>query len=77
MFCLLLFLGMLQPKAAWCWDLLVNMIIPVSYFVAFTVNYAVVDAPRYPITLIVLTISALIAAYAGAFASCFSQNAHP
>lgn len=78
MLCLLLFsftLGIAQPKAAWRWGVLMGLSIPISYFVAFAVNYRAVDPPRYPITLAVLIIPALVAAYGGAFASRLSQPA--
>ncbi len=77
MFCLLLFsftLGTLQPKAAWRWGVLMGLSLPASYFVGFAVNYRVVDPPRYPITLVILVIPALIAAYGGAFANRISQT---
>ncbi len=73
--CLLLFsftLGVCQPKAAWRWGLIMGLSIPVSYFVAFALNLRAVDAPRYPITLVVLVTPALIVAYAGAYASKLS-----
>jgi hypothetical protein len=76
MFCLLLFsftLGVAQPKAAWRWGLLMGLSLPLDYFVAFALNYRAVDDPRYPITLVILVIPALIAAYGGAFASRLSQ----
>ncbi len=76
MFCLLLFsftLGVCQPKAAWRWGVLVGLSLPVSYFLAFAVNLRTADPPRYPITLVVLVIPALIAAYIGAAASRMSQ----
>ncbi len=72
MFCLLLFsftLGVFQPKAAWRWGVLMGMSLPIAYFIAFALNLRAVDAPRYPITLVVLVIPALVAAYAGAFAN--------
>src|SRR5512143_3290632 len=75
MFCLLLFsftLGVCQPKAAWRWGILMGLSLPIAYFVAFATNLRVVDAPRYPITLIVLVIPGLIAAYGGAWASRLS-----
>jgi hypothetical protein len=80
MFCLLLFsftLGVAQPKATWRWGLLIGLSIPISYFVAFAINYHAVDAPHLPITLVVLVVPALVAAYAGAFASQLSQTNHP
>ena len=76
MVCLLLFsftLGVAQPKAAWRWGVLMGLSLPMSYFVAFAAKYPVVDAPRYPITLVVLVIPALVAAYVGAFANQMSQ----
>src|SRR5260370_41556400 len=72
MACLLLFsftLGVCEAKAAWRWGVLIGLSLPISYFVAFALNYPAVDAPRYPIMLVVLVVPALIAAYAGAFAS--------
>lgn len=77
MFCLLLFsftLGISQPRAPWRWGVLMGLSFPVSYFVAFAVNFHPIDAPRFPITLAVLVIPALIAAYGGALASRFSQS---
>ena len=77
MFCLLLFsftLGALQPKAAWRWGVLMGLSLPISYFVAFAVNYRAIDPPRYPITLAVLVIPGLVAAYGGALVSRFSQG---
>jgi hypothetical protein len=74
--CLLLFsftLGVCQPKAAWRWAVLMGLSLPIAYFVAFAVNYRVVDAPRYPITLAVLVIPALVAAYGGAIANRLTQ----
>src|SRR5579859_2810144 len=76
MACLLLFsftLGVCQPTAAWRWGVVIGLSLPISYFVAFALNYRTVDAPRYPITLVVLVVPALIAAYAGAFASRLTQ----
>ncbi len=76
MFCLLLFsftLGVCQPKAAWRWGILIGLSMPVAYFIADAVNYRAVDAPRYPLTLVVLVIPALIAAYCGAWAGRLSQ----
>lgn len=67
--CLLLFsfiAGLLQPKAAWRWALLIGLSVPMSYFIGFAVNYKVVDPPRLPITLVVLVIPALVAVYLGA-----------
>lgn len=80
MFCLLLFsftLGVSQPEAAWRWGVLMGLSIPVSYFVAFAMNFHPADAPHYPITLAVLVIPALIAAYGGALASRLSQTPNP
>src|SRR5260221_11080808 len=70
--CLLLFsftLGVCQPRGAWRWGVVMGLSLPIAYFVAFAGNYRVVDVPRYPITLAVLVIPALIAAYGGAFAT--------
>jgi len=47
----------------------VGLSLPISYVVAFATNYRAVDAPHYPMTLIVLVIPALLAAYAGAWIS--------
>src|SRR5579859_8153604 len=69
MACLLLFsftLGVLQPRAAWRWGVLMGLSLPIAYFVALALNYRAIDAPRYPLSLAVLVIPALIAAYAGA-----------
>jgi hypothetical protein len=69
MLCILLFsglTGLLQPKGAWRWAALIGLSIPISTFVGLAINFHFVDAPpRYPITLVVLVISALIAAYLG------------
>lgn len=76
MFCLLLFsftLGVVQPKAAWRWGVLMGLSLPAAYFVAFALNLRAVDAPRYPITLVVLVIPALVAAYGGALVQRLSQ----
>ncbi len=76
MFCLLLFsftLGVMQPKAAWRWGVLMGLSLPTAYFVALALNYRAVDTPRYPITLVVLVIPALVAAYGGALAQRLSQ----
>ncbi len=67
--CLLLFpfvAGLMQPRAAWRWGLLVGLSVMLSQFTALAINYRVVDAPRYPLTLAVLALPALAAAYAGA-----------
>lgn len=69
MFCLLAFgliCGLLQPKGAWRWGLLVGSSVMLSSFYALATNFTVVDAPRFPIALIVLVIPALAAAYLGA-----------
>lgn len=67
--CILLFsglTGLLQPKGAWRWAALIGLSIPASTFVGLAINFHFVDAPpRYPITLVVLVIPALIAAYLG------------
>ena len=79
MFCLLLFsftLGAFQPKAAWRWGLLMGLSLPLAYFAAFAINYRAVDAPRTPITLVVLVIPGLVAAYGGALASRFTRSAN-
>lgn len=68
MLCLLTFAfvsGFIQPKAAWRWAVVIGLSIPVSTFVALAINYKLIDAPHYPITLAVLVIPALIAAYVG------------
>jgi vacuolar-type H+-ATPase subunit I/STV1 len=59
-------LGLIQPKAAWRWGLLVGLSIPASYFIGFALNTRMVDPPRYPITLAVLVLPALVSAYSGA-----------
>ncbi|MFN8376030.1 MAG: hypothetical protein U0694_24545 [Anaerolineae bacterium] len=73
MLCILLFsfmLGLLQPKGAWRWALLIGLSIPAATFVGLAINFNFVDAPpRYPITLAVLVIPALVAAYLGVLAS--------
>ncbi len=66
--CLLVFsfiAGLLQPKGAWRWALIIGLSIPTSYFIGFAIRYQVVDPPRYPITLVVLVIPALVAVYTG------------
>lgn len=55
--------GLLQPKAAWRWGILIGLSVPLSYFIGFAINYKIVDPPRLPITLVVLVIPALIATY--------------
>ncbi len=80
MFCLLLFsftLGACQPKAAWRWGVLMGLGLPLAYFVAFAAQIRAADAPHYPITLVVLVIPALIAAYGGALANRLSQAPEP
>jgi hypothetical protein len=67
--CLLIFsgvLGMLSPKWAWLWALLIGLSIPTAYFIAAAIHYAPADPPRFPISTAVLVVPALIAAYGGA-----------
>jgi hypothetical protein len=75
MLCLLCFsflIGFMQPRGAWRWAVLIGLSIPVSTFIGLAVNFQFVDTPpRYPITLVVLVIPALIAAYIGAFSNKF------
>lgn len=69
LFCLLAFgliCGLLQPKGAWRWGLLIGSSVMLAAFYARATNFTVVDAPADPITLIVLVIPALAAAYLGA-----------
>jgi hypothetical protein len=69
MSCILLFsflAGLIQPKAAWRWAVLIGLSIPLSTFVGLAINFNFPDAPpRFPITLLVLVIPALVAAYGG------------
>ena len=69
MLCILLFsfvTGLLQPRGAWRWAALIGLSIPASTFVGLAINFPFVDAPpRFPITLVVLVVPALIAAYLG------------
>ena len=69
MLCILLFsfvTGLLQPRGAWRWAALIGLSIPASTFIGLAINFPFVDAPpRFPITLAVLVIPALIAAYLG------------
>ena len=51
--------------------------LPTAYFIMFALNLRAVDAPRYPITLAVLVIPALVAAYGGAVARRLSQTPTP
>ena len=68
MLCLLIgagLLGILRPKAAWRWGLLMGLSVPLSYFFVLAVNIRVAEIPRFPITLAVLVIPATVAAYLG------------
>ncbi|MEZ4670411.1 MAG: hypothetical protein R3E39_21095 [Anaerolineae bacterium] len=73
MSCILVFsfmAGFIQPKGAWRWALLIGLSICISTFVGLAINFNFADAPpRFPITLVVLVIPALVAAYAGVFAN--------
>ncbi len=78
--CILLFsfiAGMLQPKGAWRWAILIGLSIPVSYFITFALGQRAVDAPRYPITLVVLVIPALIATYFGVLVNRITHLSQP
>ncbi len=78
MACLLLFaftLGAFQPKAAWRWGLLIGLSVPAAYGVASLTQLPPSDAPAQPLTLVVLVIPALSAAYAGVLANHLSQAA--
>ena len=80
MFCLLLFsftLGALQPTGAWRWGILIGLSVPVAHYIGLAVNYRAIEPLRYPFTLAVLVIPALIASYAGAFAGRRSQSPIP
>ena len=66
--CILLFsflCGFLQPIAAWRWGVLIGLSIMLSTFVGLAINYPMIDVPHFPITLAVLVIPGLIAAYGG------------
>ncbi|MCC6904621.1 MAG: hypothetical protein IT326_02185 [Anaerolineae bacterium] len=71
MSCLLIFsfvCGLVQPKGAWRWGILIGLSIMISTFVGLAVNFQFPEPPpRFPITAIVLVIPALIGAYTGAF----------
>lgn len=71
MLCILLFsflAGFIQPKGAWRWALLIGLSVPVATFVGLAINFNFADTPpRFPITLAVLVIPALVAAYGGVF----------
>jgi hypothetical protein len=58
--------GLIQPKGAWRWAVLIGLSICLSTFFGLAINYKMVDVPRFPITLIVLIAPALVAAYIGA-----------
>ena len=69
--CLLLsagILGLLCPKAAWRWGILLGLSVPLSYFFVLATNIKINEIPRFPITLAVLMIPATIAAYCGVLA---------
>lgn len=73
MFCLLLFsfvAGLIQPKGAWRWAVIIGLSITLSTFIGLAINFNFPDAPpRYPITLVVLVLPALVAAYIGSLAN--------
>ena len=73
MVCILLFsfvTGLMQPKGAWRWALLIGLSIPLSTFIGLAVNFNFPDTPpRYPITLAVLIVPALVAAYGGSLSN--------
>ena len=73
MTCLLLFsflAGLMQPKGAWRWGLLIGSSIMISTFVGLAIRFKFADPPTHnPITLLVLVIPALAAAYGGSLAS--------
>jgi len=77
--CILLFSflsGLIQPRWAWRWAVLIGLSIPISTFVGLAINFNFVDPPpRYPITTAVLVIPALIAAYGGALANRLIHSA--
>jgi hypothetical protein len=71
MSCLLIFsfvCGLVQPKGAWRWGVLIGLSIMISTFVGLAVNFQFPEPPpRFPITAIVLVIPALMGTCAGAF----------
>jgi hypothetical protein len=75
--CILLFAflaGLIQPKAPWRWALLIGLSIPLSTFIGLAINFHFPDPPpHFPITLVVLVIPALIAAYGGSLVSRLIQ----
>lgn len=86
MLCILLFsflMGLLEPKQAWRWALMIGLSIPISTFVGLAINFDFPDPPQhFPIFLAVLVIPALIATYAAVFvkhilAGTQQQTAHP
>jgi len=80
MVCLLTFsfvAGLLQPKGAWRWAVVIGLSICLSYFIGFAIRYRVIDPPHQPITLVVLVIPALIAAYGGAWFNSLLSSAKP
>ena len=72
MLCILVFpclVGLIEARSAWRWGLVIGLSIMLSQFFALAINYKILDAPRFPITLAILVIPALVAAYAGALVS--------
>lgn len=66
--CLLVFpfiLSWTRDKKVWLWGLIIGLSVMGSQFFALAINYRVVDAPRYPVTLAILVLPALVSAYAG------------
>lgn len=61
--------GFIQPKGAWRWAVLIGLSICLSTFFGLAINFKMVDVPRFPITLVVLIIPALVAAYIGVAAN--------
>ncbi len=68
-------LGFLQPKTAWLWGIIMGLSLPATYGVASAVHYTAADAPGRPITLVVLVVPALVAAYVGALAHRMNASA--
>jgi hypothetical protein len=81
MLCILVFsflLGLLEPKRAWLWAILISLSIPISTFVGLAINFDFADTPpRFPIFLAVLVIPALLAAYAGVFVKYLLRQKTP
>lgn len=58
--------GVVQPRGAWRWGLIIGLSVMLSSFFALATNFQTREpVTRFPITLAVLVIPSLVAAYAG------------